>query len=253
MENLLNRKIALITGGDRGIGRAVTERYIAEGAYVAVHYHTGKQQAESILNSHPGKVSIFPADLSDLDATIQLHRSVISRLGTIDILVNNAGVAIHSEPFADTLQWINDWKRTLDINLNAVAILCNLAIKHFLEKGKEGKIINIASRAAFNGDTAEYMAYAASKGGVVALTRSLARAYGKKNIVAFTVAPGFVETDMAQQFIDEYGKNYVLSGVALNRLTRPEDLAPLIAFLASGQADHATGGTFDMNAGSYVH
>ena len=116
-----------------------------------------------------------------------------------------------------------------------------------------GIIINIASRAAFRGDKKDYMAYAASKAGVVGLTRSIAQAYGKDGIKAFLVAPGFVKTEMAQDFIDEYGEENTLGDMALNQITEPADIARFVAFLASGLADHATGGTFDINAGSYVH
>ena len=97
------------------------------------------------------------------------------------------------------------------------------------------------------------MAYAASKGGVVALTRSIARAFGKAGVCAFVLAPGFVRTEMAQEFIDDYGEDHVVSALALDRLTEPADLTPLVVLLASGLADHATGSTFDVNAGSYVH
>ena len=111
----------------------------------------------------------------------------------------------------------------------------------------------MASRAAFRGDTPDYMAYAASKAGVVALTRSIARGLGKEGITAFVLAPGFVKTDMAQDFIDQYGESVVLDDLALDRLTEPADLAPLAVLLASGLMDHATGCTIDVNAGSYVH
>ena len=127
-----------------------------------------------------------------------------------------------------------------------------MAVAHFQQHGG-GRIINVASRAAFRGDTPDYMAYAASKGGLVALTRSLARGFGKDGICAFTLAPGFTRTDMAQDFIDAYGEDYATSDLALNTLTAPEDIAPTAVFLASGYADHATGATIDLNAGSYVH
>lgn len=113
--------------------------------------------------------------------------------------------------------------------------------------------MNVASRAAFRGDTPEYLAYAASKAGMVALVRSIARGCGKDGIVAFTVAPGFTRTEMAQDFIDAYGEDYASRDMALQRMTEPEDIAPTIAFLLSGMADHATGATIDLNAGSYVH
>ena len=116
-----------------------------------------------------------------------------------------------------------------------------------------GRIINIASRAAFRGDTKDYLAYAASKGGMVSLTRSIARAWGKQGIVAFTIAPGWVMTDMAKQFIAQNGDEVVLNELALAELTQPKDVAPTVVFLASGLSDHATGCTIDINAGSYVH
>ena len=116
-----------------------------------------------------------------------------------------------------------------------------------------GRIINIASRAAFRGDTKDYLAYAASKGGMVSLTRSIARAWGKQGIVAFTIAPGWVMTDMAKQFIAQNGDEVVLNELALAELTQPSDVAPTVVFLASGLSDHATGCTIDINAGSYVH
>jgi NAD(P)-dependent dehydrogenase (short-subunit alcohol dehydrogenase family) len=138
------------------------------------------------------------------------------------------------------------------VNLRAPELLCRLAIRHFRTQGG-GRILNVASRAAFRGDTPDFMAYAASKGGLVALTRSIARGFGKEGIVAFTLAPGFVRTDMAQDFIDQYGAGYVVNDLALNTLTEADDIAPFAVLLASGLADHATGCTIDLNAGSYVH
>jgi 3-oxoacyl-[acyl-carrier protein] reductase len=122
-----------------------------------------------------------------------------------------------------------------------------------LKRQSTGRIINISSRAAFRGDTAEYMAYAASKAGVSALTKSIARAYGKDGIKAFNIAPGFVRTEMAKDFIEQYGEEFATSDIALERLTEPKDIAPMVTFLASGLADHATGCTIDINAASYVH
>ena len=130
-------------------------------------------------------------------------------------------------------------------------MLCKLAIPIFKRQGG-GRIINIASRAAFRGDTDEYLAYAASKGGLVSLTRTIARAYGKNNIKAFIVAPGFVKTKMAKEFIQIHGKKSIIDELSLKKLTEPEDVAPAIVFLASGMMDHVTGNTIDINAGSYI-
>jgi NAD(P)-dependent dehydrogenase (short-subunit alcohol dehydrogenase family) len=147
---------------------------------------------------------------------------------------------------------VRQWDATLATNLRAPGILCKLAVAHFADRGG-GRIINITSRAAFRGDQPHYLAYAASKAGLVALTRSIARGYGKAGILAFNVAPGFTRTEMAAEFIDRYGEDYATADIALRRLTEPEDIAPLVAFLASGLADHATGSTIDVNAASYVH
>jgi NAD(P)-dependent dehydrogenase (short-subunit alcohol dehydrogenase family) len=140
----------------------------------------------------------------------------------------------------------------MHVNLRAPELLCRHAIPHFQAQGG-GRIINVASRAAFRGDEPDYMTYAASKGGLVALTRSIARTLGGDGIKAFTLAPGFVRTDMAQAFIDEYGEAHATSDLALSDLTEPDDVAPMAVLLASGRADHATGCTVDINAGSYVH
>ena len=180
-------------------------------------------------------------------------RKVFQKMGHLDVLVNNAGIALSSDITGPDDDWINIWNKTMDVNLNATGFICKKVIQHFLKQDKGGKIINISSRAAFRGDTENYMDYAASKAGMVALTRSIATAFGKRGVVAFTIAPGFVQTEMAQQFFDQYGKEAALNQIALNKLTSPEDVAPFVGFLASGLADHATGGTFDINAGSYVH
>lgn len=247
----LSDQTILVTGASRGIGRAIAHALGASGARVALHYHRSAQPAQA-LAEQLDEAQAFQADLAATDQCVQLFEDVTSAFGRVDGLVNNAGVAVQLPLDAPLDAWADGWARTMHVNLRAPELLCRLAIRHFREHGG-GRILNVASRAAFRGDTPDYMAYAASKGGLVALTRSIARAYGKNGIVAFTLAPGFTRTDMAQDFIDTYGEGYATSDLALNRLTEPEDIAPLATFLASGLADHATGATIDINAGSYVH
>jgi NAD(P)-dependent dehydrogenase (short-subunit alcohol dehydrogenase family) len=242
-----------VTGGSRGIGRAIVEYLLKRKARVGIHFNQSEIPANELVQAHPGKAFAFHADFSRIKQIPSFFENVVNAMGSIDVLVNNAGIAISSEISGPDEKWMIDWKDTMDINLNAAGILCKKMIQHLISKDTEGKIINISSRAAFRGDTEDYLAYAASKAGMVALTRSIARAFGKRGIVAFTIAPGFVHTKMAQQFFDQYGKEVALSQIALNKLTTPEDVAPFIGFLASGLADHATGSTFDINAGSYVH
>jgi NAD(P)-dependent dehydrogenase (short-subunit alcohol dehydrogenase family) len=247
----LSDQTILVTGASRGIGRAIALALDASGAQVALHYHRSTQPAQA-LAEHLNEAQTFQADLAITDRCVQLFENVTRAFGRIDGLVNNAGIAVQLPIDAADDAWADGWARTMHVNLRAPELLCRLAIRHFREHGG-GRILNVASRAAFRGDTPDYMAYAASKGGLVALTRSIARGCGTDGIVAFTLAPGFTRTDMAQDFIDTYGESYATNDLALNRLTEPEDIAPLAAFLASGLADHATGATIDINAGSYVH
>jgi len=249
----LENKNILVTGGSRGIGRAIVDYLLEQDASVGIHYNNESAVVKNITTAHPGKAFGFQCDFDVLDTVPQFFARVIEEMGHIDVLVNNAGIAVSSDITGPDEVWIETWNKTMNINLNAVGFLCKKTIQHFLSRKQGGKIINISSRAAFRGDTPDYMDYAASKAGMVALTRTIARAYGKHGIVAFTVAPGFVRTEMAQQFFDQYGETSTLEQIALNELTRPEDVAPFVGFLASGLADHATGGTFDINAGSYVH
>ena len=209
-------------------------------------------RAEKLASEIGGGAQAFQADLADPSACKALWTAVTEAFGRVDVLVNNAGIAVGVPLDGDTPGFLSVWDRTLAVNLTAVGLLCRSAIAHFRAHGG-GRIITISSRAAFRGDTADYLAYAASKAGTVALTRSIARGFGKDGITAFDVAPGFTRTAMAQAFIDQYGEAFAMKDVALPRLTEPSDIAPTLVFLASGLADHATGTTIDVNAGSYVH
>ncbi len=248
----LTGKAVLVTGSSRGIGAAAVQAFAASGARVALHCGRDLDAAQALAAEVGCGAEAFRADLADPQACTPLWEAVVARFGRVDVLVNNAGVAAGTPLDAEEADWLQGWTRTMAVNLTAIGLLCRAAIAHFQAQGG-GRIINISSRAAFRGDTPDYMAYAASKGGVVALTRSIARGFGKQGIVAFDVAPGFTRTEMAQAFIDQYGEAYAASDIALSRLTEPADIAPTLVFLASGLADHATGTTIDMNAGSYVH
>ncbi|MFZ5669356.1 MAG: SDR family NAD(P)-dependent oxidoreductase [Pseudomonadota bacterium] len=243
-------KTVLVTGASRGIGAAIATAMAGAGADVAVHYSASESEAAGVAAACGPRALAFGADLGDPAATAGLWASVAAAYGRVDVLVNNAGVAV-STPNDGSAAWLAAWDRTMAVNLRAAAQLCALACGHFGDHGG-GRIVNISSRAAFRGDQPDYVAYAASKGGMVALTRSIARGYGRAGIVAFNVAPGFTRTAMAQDFIDQYGEDHAVNDIALARLTEPKDIAPTVVFLASGLADHATGATIDINAGSYV-
>jgi NAD(P)-dependent dehydrogenase (short-subunit alcohol dehydrogenase family) len=245
-------KAVLVTGASRGIGAAIARAFGQAGAKVGIHYGRERVKAGAIAREvGHANAELFQADLSRLEDCERLWAEAVERFGRVDVLVNNAGVAIGSPPDEPVTKWLADWETTMAVNLTATALLCRAAVAHFQTIGG-GRIVNIASRAAFRGDTPDYLAYAASKGGMVALTRSIARGYGKDGVTAFVVAPGFTRTEMAQDFIDQYGEDFAMKDVALKRMTEPKDVAPTVVFLASGLADHATGSTIDINAASYV-
>lgn len=248
----LTGKRALVTGASRGIGHAIATAIDAAGAQVVVHYNSNKKRAEELAHDLKNNPICLQADLADPFSCKTLFSNTVSETGQLDILINNAGIAIDAPLDASLERWLDAWNTTMAVNLRASELLCRLAIPHFMSH-EGGRIVNISSRAAFRGDTPGYMTYAASKAGMVALTKSIARAYGKDNITAFVIAPGFTRTDMAQDFIDLYGEDHALHDIALKRLTEPKDIAPLVVLLASGLADHATGTSIDINAASYVH
>ncbi|MDA1029277.1 MAG: SDR family NAD(P)-dependent oxidoreductase [Bacteroidetes bacterium] len=247
----LSSKVVLVTGASRGIGNEIARQMASAGATVAVHYSNSPSEADALCNEIGHGAKSFRADLADAGAAIRLFDAVVAHFGHIDVLVNNAGIAELAPINSSNEDWITSWDRTFNVNTRSSGILTKCAIDHFRSRGG-GRIIYIASRAAFRGDSEDYLAYAASKGAMVALARSVARGFGKDGIVAFVIAPGFVRTAMAQDAIDAYGEEFVLGGVALNRLTEPSDVAPMIVLLASGLADHATGCSIDINAASYV-
>ena len=248
----LDGKTCLVTGASGGIG-LVTARTLADaGARVVVHYHAQREPAEALVRAlGENRAFAIAADLGAPDGPTRLFRDALARAGAIDVLVNNAATMPPATIDDDLETWHRAWNRTLQVNLVAAADLCREALLHFRGK-KGGTIINIASRAAFRGDSPEYMAYAASKAGLVALTRSIARGFGKDGVLAYAVAPGFVTAGMADSFYREHGTDAIVREIPLGEIAPPEDVANVVAFLASGLARHATGTTIDVNGASYV-
>ncbi len=249
----LTGKVILVTGGSQGIGAVTVRTLVDAGAEVILHYCRSQQAAESVAASLAGdRCYLLAADLMQQNAASTLWRDAIKWRGHIDILVNNAGI-MQSAGIDDEFDvWSAAWQKTLQVNLVAVAELCREALLHFKTR-KAGTIINIERRAAIRGDDPNYLHYAASKGAVVSLTRSIARGFAAQNILAFTVAPGFVSTEMSDRFIQECGEAEIVRDIPIGKIAPPQDVANVIAFLASGLAPHATGTTIDINGASYVH
>jgi NAD(P)-dependent dehydrogenase (short-subunit alcohol dehydrogenase family) len=245
-------KVVLVTGGSRGIGAATVRALADAGAEVVLHYGRSRDRAEALADEvGRERCTLVRADLDDETAMPGLWRDALAWKGRIDVLVNNAGIYVPGAIDDDFETWAEVWSRVLRVNLASAAHLCREAVRHY--RGRDGGIIvNIASRAAFRGDAPDYSAYAASKGGMIALTRTIARAWGGDGVLAYAIAPGFVGTEMAEEFFAAHGKEPVVREIPLGDVAPPEDIANVVTFLASGAAPHATGTTIDINGASYV-
>ncbi len=239
---------ALVTGASRGIGKSITQILLDNGAKVI-----GTARSSAFPDSFITDVNFegMHVDLSDPGQIEENIRPVFERDKAPNVLVNNAGIFLESGFEKDDQSWLASWDKTMQVNLRATAILSKWALNRWKEEGG-GLLINIASRAAYRGDTQEYAAYAASKGGMVAFTKSIARDFGQDGISAYSIAPGFIKTDMAMDSIEVYGEEYLTDGMAFDEITSPEEVGELVAFLASGKVPHMTGATFHINGGSYM-
>ena len=239
---------ALVTGASRGIGKSITQKLLAQGANVIGTARSSEFIDEFTSNN---RFEGLHVDLEQPEEIEQLIKPLFQRELAPNVLINNAGIFIESGFDTEDDSWLNSWDKTMQVNLRASAILSKWALNRW-EKEGGGILINVASRAAYRGDTQEYAAYAASKGGMVAFTKSIARDFGKKGISAYSIAPGFIKTDMAMDSIKVYGEEYLTEGMAFDEITSPEEVGELVAFLASGKVPHMTGSTFHINGGSYM-
>ncbi len=228
----------LLTGASRGIGAATLDHLRAAGHRVVGH-------------STKGGDGLIAGDFADPAAPRALWDAALAELGAIDVLVNNAGVFEGVEDEASDDEWHAVWARTLGINLQASADLCRFAIAHFRARGG-GRIVNVASRAAYRGDSPKHWQYAASKAGMVGMTKSIARGYAREDILAFAVCPGFVMTGMADEYLASRGGDQLLADIPLGRVADPSEVAETIRWLASDAPPSATGAVIDVNGASFV-
>ena len=228
----------LLTGASRGIGAATLDHLRAAG-----HRVVGQSTA-----GHDGLVA---ADFTDPAAPRLLWEAALAELGSIDALVNNAGVFEAIADDAGDAEWHAAWSRTLTINLQASADLCRLALAHFRSRGG-GRIVNVASRAAYRGDSPQHWHYAASKAGMIAMTKSIARGYAGENVLAFAVCPGFTMTGMAEEYLSSRGGAKLLADIPLGRVADAAEIAETIRWLATDAPPSATGAVIDVNGASYV-
>lgn len=231
----------LVTGSSRGIGRAIAEALRARGVAVIGHA-TRSTDADTIA-----------ADLSDPAGPQRLWQEARERAGgRIDALVNNAGVFAASPLDSSDIAWLDAWEETLRINLTAAAQLSRFAVRHWLEAGANGRLVHIASRAGHRGDSPEHWHYAASKGGMLALHKTIARAYAAQGILGFAIAPGFTDTAISGNYLASRGGPALLADIPLGRVATPEEIARIAVFCTLDAPPSMTGAVIDANGASYV-
>ena len=249
------KKIALVTGSSRGIGKAIALRLALDGHRVVINYYNkganeesdrNRQEAQEVLTqmkSLGGDGIIIGADVSDSQAAQSLIDKTVEEYGQLDFLINNAG--INQDQLLIRIS-DNDWNRIIQTDLNAAFYCCRAAVKHMIRK-RFGRIINMSSIVGITGNAGQ-VHYSAAKAGVLGLTYSIAREYGNRGINANAVAPGYIQTDMTAKLNQEQVSK-ILSGVAVGRMGTPEDIAGVVSFLVSPQADYISGQVIRVDGG----
>ncbi len=232
---------ALVTGSSRGIGAAIKSALLARG--VKVIGHASKAHDADTIG----------ADLADPTAAAKIWESALGRSGgRIDILVNNAGLFQANPLGLSDIEWLDNWEDTLRINLTAAAELSRFAVRHWLDGTRQGRIVHIASRAAYRGDSPDHWHYAAAKAGMIGLHKTIARHYPAKGIMSYAICPGFTDTAMADDYLASRGGPGLLADIPLGRVAQPEEIATMAVFCALDAPESMTGAVLDANGASFV-
>lgn len=242
----MDSKIALVTGASRGIGSAIAKGLAKAGYYVIVNYARSSAAAEEVLSeieAQGGQGMISQCDIADYSAVEAMVKTISKEVGTIDLLVNNAGITKDQLMLRMTEE---DFSSVIDINLKGT-FNCTKAVTRSMFKARQGNIINISSVIGLIGNVGQ-VNYAASKAGVIGMTKSLAREYAARNIRVNAIAPGFIESDMTDALSEDVKKS-IMDKVPLNKLGQPEDVANLVEFLASDKARYITGQVLAVDGG----
>jgi 3-oxoacyl-[acyl-carrier protein] reductase len=244
-------RAVLVTGASRGIGRAVAQAFAGHGDRVAVHHRDSAALALQVRAGLPGGGhTVVQADLADAGAVREMVDQAAADLGGLDVLVNNAGIYV-GHPITDVSyeQWQNAWRDTLAVNLTGAANVTWCAVQYMKQTG--GRIVNVSSRGAFRGEP-RHPSYGASKAGLNAFGQSMARALAPYGISVGTVAPGYVETEMAAEDLNSARGEEIRAQSPFNRVATPEEIAAAVLYLASDQAEWASGSILDLNGASYL-
>ncbi|MGE7717709.1 SDR family NAD(P)-dependent oxidoreductase [Priestia megaterium] len=247
---LLGGKTAIVTGASRGIGKSIALTLAENGASLVIHGTNTKLLDELALQIEElGQKCIVKAgDVANPDVAIEVVKAAVDNFGRVDILVNNAGINMRSSTLEMTF---DDWKKVLDVNLNGTLYFCKAVLPYMVEQNY-GKIINVSSTTAKTAHKNAAPSYGASKAAVNYLTMHLALEMAPHNIYVNAVCPGPVETDMSNQWTDEYRKE-VTKRIPLNKLGTPQDIGESVLFLASSMSDFITGESININGGTYMN
>lgn len=240
----------LVTGGSRGIGAAIVRAFAEEGDRVAIHHRASADLAGALRAELPGDGHVVvDGDVADPAAVRRFVDRAAEALGGLDVVVNNAAV-FPPHPITETTyeEWQANWRHTIEVNLTGPANVCWCALAH-LRRG--GRIVNVSSRGAFRGEPKQ-PAYGASKAGLNALTQSLALALGPLGIAVTAVAPGYVETDMSNAHLKSPRGDTIRAQSPFNRVAQPAEIAAAVRYLASPEAEWASGAVLDLNGASYL-
>ena len=246
-------RAVLVTGGSRGIGKAIVRAFGERGDRVAIHYREAGDAAWAVRDSLPGQGHVtVQADLANASAVKAMVDEAASLLGGLDVLVNNAGIYVDHPVLGTTYEeWQAAWQATLDVNLVGAANATWCAVRHMSAGGRGGRVVNVGSRGAYRGEPT-HPAYGASKAGLHAFGQSLAVALAPHGITVASVAPGYVETDMAAEDLATPAGDVIRAQSPFNRVATPEEVAAAVVYLASPEAAWSSGAVLDLNGASYL-
>lgn len=243
----MNGQVALVTGGSRGIGRAICERLSGRGVHIAAGYSRNSDAAEELQSKFPdAQISIHQGNIGEAEDCNRVIEEVLEQHGQLDILVNNAGITVDK-----TIRKMSadDWNRVIQVNLNGAFYLSSAVLPHMLDQGG-GRIVNISSVIGEKGQVGQAN-YSSAKAGLLGLTMSMALETAKKGITVNAVAPGYIETDMFADVPDEVQEK-IVKGIPTGRLGKPDEVARVVEFLTDPESGYITGSVFDVNGGLFM-
>lgn len=247
----LEGRTYLVTGGSRGIGAAIVAALAQEGAKVVIHYGRDMAKAEALLAQIGGQGFTLQADFTEAAEPTRLFAEAVRLAGRIHGVVNNAGIRTLVDITADLDSWQAAWAREMQVNLQASADITKAALLHFRQHGG-GHIVTMASRAGQRGYMGEALPYGVTKAALINLSKSVARSFGHEGVVSIAVAPGWVRTEMAEDYVATHGMNAAVADIPIGRMAEPAEVAELVAFALRPSQASLNGATLDVNGGSYI-